>query len=375
MNISRSIQAHLQKNIDNNKHVVLSGPRRSGKTNLLHDVASLNMDSLYLDCSSPKIQEILSSNDVARIQLILNNKHLILLDEGQSVKNILVILDQLEVLLPESIFVLAISSHERMNNTLLSMFLGNASILEMLPLSISEISKHSSWLEVEEKLNHFLVYGLLPETYLSDITHCKKSLNKTIKDDLLIDILNHSEIRFTDVLRKVLKYIALNITKDINFTVMARELEIARNTGEKYVGLLEDANLIFTLSSYTGQVSNEVQKSNKYYFYDNGIRNAVLGNFTDLVDRSDSQQLWENFCIVERMKYNLEQECNYNYYHWKTYDKAELDLIEEIDSGFNIWKFIWNQKRKTSFPKSFLTTYKTQQQKIITPGTLYQLIE
>ena len=178
----------------------------------------------------------------------------------------------------------------------------------------------------------------------------------------------------------MLRALALQLGSQVSNNELAQIVQIAPLTVSKYLDLLEKCFIIFSIESLSKNLRNEIKKSKKYYFVDLGIRNALISNFAPLALRTDTGALWENFCIMERLKLNSLKYNKPNLYFWRTYDQAEIDLIEEINGKYNVFEFKWNTKRKSDsyrikIPDSFLKNYSTGTQKIITPENFYELIE
>jgi predicted AAA+ superfamily ATPase len=244
----------------------------------------------------------------------------------------------------------------------------------MFPLSLAEISEKKGYLNVEEMLDELLVYGSYPGIIDLPLSEKKKKLMDLTGDYLFKDIYKFEQVRNPDVLRKLLKAIALQVGNLVSVPELASLTGVSVITAERYLDLLEKSFVIFRLGSYSNNLRNELKKSRKYYFYDNGVRNAVLNNFISVSERTDIGALWENFCVSEYLKRNENRGILSNLYFWRTYDGAEIDMVEERDGKLFAFEFKWNVKRKVAIPFSFRENYDVESIEVINREKLYFFI-
>ena len=198
-------------------------------------------------------------------------------------------------------------------------------------------------------------------------------LEELASDYLYKDILSLEKIRNPQFLKKLLKALAFQLGSEVSINELSVLLGVSFQTIERYLDLLEKCFVIYSLGTYSSNLRNEIKKGKKYYFYDLGIRNAIISNFNSLSVRQDVGQLWENFCINERKKRHIS--ASVNYYFWRTYDGAEIDLIEEKPGGLSLFEFKWNPRKKATVPASFIQKYGEDQLNIISRQNFHSLLE
>ncbi|MBN4077082.1 ATP-binding protein, partial [Mariprofundus ferrooxydans] len=236
----------------------------------------------------------------------------------------------------------------------------------LYPLSFEEMVHHHDWLEEKRLLHHRLLFGYYPEI----VTHpnsAKERLKELSGSYLYRDLLMLEGIKKPVVLEKILRALALQLGSEVSYQELARLVGVNANTVEKYIDLLEKAFVIFKLTAYSKNVRNEIKKGRKIYFYDTGIRNAIIGNFSPLDLRTDTGALWENFLVCERMKYLANQQQHADIFFWRTTQQQEIDYLEEADGQLHAWEFKWNPKAKARFSKTFTKAYPNCKTTIITP--------
>jgi predicted AAA+ superfamily ATPase len=244
----------------------------------------------------------------------------------------------------------------------------------MYPLSLSEIADTKGWYWVINNLNNLLVFGSYPGIIDLDSGDKKKMLNELSSDYLYKDILIYEQVKNPSVIRKLLTSLALQVGSQVSVNELSNLLKISRISIELYLDLLEKTFVIFNLGSYSTNLRNEIKKNRKYYFYDNGILNALTNNYNPVTARKDIGVLWENFCVSEYIKQNHNSNRYANLYFWRTYDGAEIDLVEEMNGELRAFEFKWSSKRKSRLPASFAEKYGVEKLTTITPQNLHELI-
>ena len=375
MFIPREIKKRIGDWVDSKEAIIIYGARQIGKTTFLKSSILKSFDALLLNCENPSVFEILESKNLSRIKLLFGKHKIICLDEAQSITDIGSIAKLIFDELPAYKLILTGSSSFDLSNKVIEPLTGRNITFEMYPISIKELADASSWLEVENRLNEHLVYGLYPEIINIDPEKRTQKLHSLSSDYMFKDILKHENLRHSDLLRKILKALAFQIGSEVSANELSNEFGTSRATIDRYLDLLEKSFIIFSLPALSRNIRNELKKSKKYYFYDNGMRNAIINNFNPIENRSDVGALWENFCVSERIKHLSFQKEKSELYFWRTYDQAEIDLIEEKNNCFQIWEFKWNSRKKVKFPISFLNNYTVERKDVINPSTLYKLIE
>jgi uncharacterized protein len=373
----RTLHNIVSRRIESKREVIiLYGARQTGKSTLLDILADEDPSIKILNCENPVVADILTERNLSKITALFDAYRIIALDEAQIIPEIGSILKliyddrQTDV----QLIVTGSSSFELSNSTG-EPLTGRNIAFRLYPLSLGEIRLSKGWLATLEKLDELLIYGSYPGIIDLPENEKRQKLLSLSSDYLFKDIFKFESLKNPDLLRKLLKALALQTAHLVSVNELSQLIGVSNITVGRYLDLLEKTFVIYSLGSYSSNLRNELKKSRKYYFYDNGIRNAVLNNFAKPHDRSDIGALWENFCISERLK-SLEYKQNYvNTYFWRTYDGAEIDLVEEKDGVFNTWEFKWSTNKTAKLPEGFSTKYNTKQFTVINPGNIHLLLE
>jgi predicted AAA+ superfamily ATPase len=238
-----------------------------------------------------------------------------------------------------------------------------------------ELVEFKGRLHIIQNLSDYLIYGTYPETLNAINYEKKKDYLITLRNSYLFkDILEVENIRNSDKMFDLLKLIAFQIGNEVSLSELSRALGIAKQTVERYLSLLEKSFIIFKVGGFSSNLRKEITKTSRYYFWDNGVRNALINNFNDPSTRMDMGMLWENFCLIERIKKQAYQKLYSNNYFWRTYDKQEVDLIEEREGKLFGFEFKWNSRKKVKPPKAFIETYSNAQFECITPENFLEFV-
>lgn len=240
----------------------------------------------------------------------------------------------------------------------------------LFPLSLSELASHSSELEVAKTLESRMIYGGYPEV-VTDPSHARRTILGLTNNYLYKDILSYGGVRKPEILQKLVRALALQIGSEVSYNELSKIVGIDKNTVETYIGLLEKCFVVFRLDSFSRNMRNEIRKGKKIYFYDNGIRNAIISNFAPLELRNDVGALWENLMISEGVKRNAYTQSYAQPYFWRTHSQKEIDYIEECDGKLSAFEFKWNEKSKAKVPADFMEAYLGSTFEIITPSNFW----
>ncbi len=375
MLFERDIKISISQWLDSREVLIIYGARQVGKSTLLHQLFNKWDDALILNCELPVVSDTLSSRDPVRMKSLFENHKYIALDEAQTIHNIGSVLKIVYDELPKYKIVATGSSSFEIANKIIEPLTGRNIKFRLFALSLSELKRGYNWLWVLQNLGNLLVYGSYPG--LINLQEPKRQLKlaEITTDYLFRDVLIYESIKNPLLIRQLLKALALQIGQLVSTNELSNLLGVARPTIEKYLDLLEKSFVIFNLPAFSGNLRNEIRKSKKYYFYDLGIRNALIGNYAPVENRTDIGGLWENFCVAERLKWLSVNQPLANCYFWRTYDGAELDLIEEFNGKLTVFEFKWNPKRKASLPKSFSEKYEVSSFSVISSSNFSRLIE
>jgi len=354
--ILRALQTEIENKLYHGKAVIVLGARQTGKTTLLKHIADQYKPYTFLNCDEPIVRERLGNINLAELKRVLGGHKLVFIDEAQRVPNIGLTLKLITDQLPDVQMLVSGSSSLDLSNEINEPLTGRKWEYRLYPISWKEYADHTGYLNAAGELEHRLVYGMYPDVINN--TADEEELLIQLSDSYLYkDLLGYEGIRKPDILENLLKALALQLGSEVSYNELSRILQIDKNTVSNYIGLLEKVFVIFRLPAFSRNMRKEISRGNKIYFYDNGIRNAVISNFQPFSLRSDKGALWENFLISERMKALHYNKKRYNHYFWRTTDQREIDLIEETPGGIRAFEFKWDPKSKVRIPKSFEQNY------------------
>jgi len=359
--ISRAIFSKFKRKIQAQKVLILLGPRRVGKTELIKQYLSeLDPNDYQLfNGEDQKTWELFAERSVSNYERLLGEVKLLIIDEAQKIPDIGLKL-KLMVDSIEGLKVIATgSSVFDLTNKLGEPLLGRSNTMMLFPLAQMEFQKQETYTQTTENLEERLIFGSYPELQqIKNWNEKSEYLDNIVGFNLIRDILEHEGVRKSDKIMDLLRLIAFQVGKEVNVDELARSLKgISRNTVESYLDLLEKVFIIYKVRGFSRNLRKEVTKSNRWYFYDNGIRNAIIRNFNKLDFRNDVGELWENYLMAERMKYNAYNGNLTNSYFWRTYDQQEIDLIEEHSGELSAFEFKWNPKKKVKAPGAWMRAY------------------
>lgn len=355
--IQRMIQSSIQLDLFKGKAIIISGPRQVGKTTLLKELDRLNPGkSLWLNCDEPDIRLLLEEVTSTALKSLIGDHKIVFIDEAQRVKNIGLTLKILVDNLPDLQVIATGSSALELANHINEPLTGRKWEYQLYPLSTMEMVHHSSLLEEGRLLQQRLIYGFYPDI-INHPSRAADSLQELADNYLYKDLLSLESIRKPVLLERIVTALALQIGNEVSFTELARLTGADPKTVEQYVQLLEKSYILFQLPAFSRNLRNEIKKGRKIYFYDNGIRNAIIKNFNPLELRQDTGALWENFLVSERQKFNVYTRRAVNCYFWRTHAQQEIDYIEESGGRLNAIEFKWNEKANVKFPDSFAQAY------------------
>ncbi|MFY8012550.1 MAG: ATP-binding protein [Saprospiraceae bacterium] len=356
--IERILEKQILAKINKKKAIILMGPRQVGKTTLLKSLFEKSTEIIWLNGDEPDIQSIFENISSKRLEAIIGNKKMIIIDEAQRIPEIglkmKLITDQL---LNVQLIATASSAFE-LSNKLNEPLTGRKWEFKMYPISFQEMVNHHGLLNEIRLLPHRLIYGFYPDV----VNHPgnEKEILKQLSDSYLYkDLLMIDQIKKPSALVKLLQALALQIGSQVSYHELAQICGLDGKTIEKYMMLLEQSYIIFRLTSFSRNQRNELKKSRKVYFFDNGIRNSLIANFEQIENRTDIGALWENFLVSERVKYLAYQQKWVNNWYWRTTEQQEIDYVEEENGQLSAYEFKWNPKAKGSIPNSFKKTYPT----------------
>ncbi|WP_420388536.1 ATP-binding protein [Roseivirga sp.] len=353
--INREIAGLIEKRLGDQKVIVLLGPRQVGKTTLLKQRFTTKK-TLWLNGDDADTRNQLSNQSATWIKQLLTGHDRLIIDEAQRIENIGITLKLIHDNLPEIKVIATGSSSFELANRINEPLTGRKWEFRLWPISSSEMISHHSLLEETRLLEHRLVYGWYPDV-INNPGDEKEILNTLSDSYLYKDILTWEHIKKPQKLELLVQALAFQIGQEVSYHELGQITGLDNETVERYISLLEKAFIIFRLPSLSRNLRNELKKSRKIYFYDVGIRNAVIKNWNPISLRQDVGSLWENFLIVERLKYKSYHSVFSNDYFWRTHAQQEIDFIEDYNGTLHAFEFKWSQKKQGRFSKSFTQAY------------------
>ena len=355
--ITRNALFNLEKRLGDEKVITLLGPRQAGKTTLLKELVRRNrLDVLWWNGDEPDIREMLTNPTSTQLKSYIGRYKFVIIDEAQRVENIGLTIKLIYDNIPGVKVIATGSSSFELANRINEPLTGRKWEHFLFPVSYEEMVQHHGIIEERRQLEQRLIYGYYPGVVTNPGLE-KETLHQLADSYLYKDILTWENVQKPEKLEKLIQALAFQLGNQVSYLELSRMTGIDKETVERYIILLERAFVVFRLGSFNRNLRKELSKSRKVYFYDNGIRNAVIRNYAPLGLRSDTGALWENFLIGERLKYLQKNEWFTNRFFWRTHDRQEIDYIEERDGTLHAFEFKWSEKAKSKFPKIFLNTY------------------
>ena len=351
----RTLEKVILNKFDKGKAIILIGARQVGKTTLIKKILA-DKNYLFLDADDPIVRSLLTKANTQQLRRLIGKYKIIFLDEAQRISGIGLTLKIITDQFKDVQLLASGSSSFDLANELNEPLTGRKWEYELFPISWEEYENYHGYLVAEQQFENRLLYGFYPDI-LNNSGEEKEHLKQLVNSYLYRDILAYSGIRKPEVLERLVQALALQVGNEVNYNELSQIVGIDKNTIQKYINILEKGFVIFKLSGFSRNLRNEIKRNKKIYFYDNGIRNMVLGNFSDLSLRQDKGALWENFLMSERKKQNNYKNSFSNMYFWRTKQQQEVDLVEEKDGIITGYEFKWKAKKNTHLPKTFIEAY------------------
>lgn len=371
--IKRTIQSRLEDKFFKGKVIILYGPRQVGKTTLVKEIQKKNLsDSIYFNCDEPDIREKLENKTSTFLKELIGDKKIIIIDEAQRIKNVGITLKLIIDNFKDVQVIATGSSSFDLANKTTEPLTGRKYEFYLYPFSIEELNPEKNKIEIDRTIENRMIYGLYPEVIIKS-AEAEENIKLIAKSYLYKDILQYQNIKNPNILEKLLQSLALQVGNEVSYNELSNFLDIDKKTVANYIEILKKAFVIFELKPFSRNLRNELRKLRKIYFFDNGVRNALINNFNSLDRRNDAGQLWENFIISERVKINSNHGNDYNMYFWRTHDKKEIDYLEEKNGKLYGYKIKLGSGRLSGV-KLFLDTYPDSEFKVIKKDNYNELI-
>ena len=366
--IARTLQAKIEERLAPGKAVLIYGARRVGKTILLKEIFNkIEGKKMLLIGEDMDVQNMLQNRSVLHYRQLFEGINLLAIDEAQSIPEIGSVIKLIIDEIPHIQVIATGSSSFDLLNKIGEPLVGRASQFLLTPFSIREIAQKQNGMELRQNLENRIVYGSYPEVVgMTSNTMKEEYLRDIVNAYLLKDILAIDGLRNTAKMNRLLQLVAFQIGSEVSYEELGKQLGMHRETVEKYLDLLSKVFVVYKLGAFSRNMRKEVSKAGKWYFYDNGIRNAIIGNFKDANSRMDMGKLWENFFITEKLKDNQNHLLHCQFHFWRTYDQQEIDLIEEKNEVINAYEMKWGKKLPKA-PAGFMKTYTGADFNVVNP--------
>ena len=371
--IARQLKERLNEAYQRKKIIVILGPRQVGKSTLLDELANGQEGVRILNCDNEDERLMLTDRTSTELNRLVSPYRYFLIDEAQRVKNIGLTLKKIGDLKLDTQVIVTGSSSLDLADEISEPATGRLLEYNLFPLSLPEIAQATSHLEEQRLLESRMIYGLYPEVVTAPEVARQTLINLT-NSYLYRDLLAFRGIKKPDVLMNLVRALALQIGSEVSYNELGNLLGIDKVTVESYLDLLEKCFIVFRLNSFSRNARNEIKKGKKVYFYDNGVRNAVLSNFAPLAMRNDAGMLWENLMMSERVKRNSYTGSYAQMYFWRTHDQKEIDLVEDMDGRLTTFEFKWNEKKKAVQPRAFAESYPHSSYEVVTRETFWSFL-
>ena len=365
---NRELQSVIKDKCFRHKAILILGARQVGKTTLLKQFMKEQIDEvIYLNCDEPLTVSMLANRNLSQLQMLIGRAKIVVIDEAQKVDNIGLTLKMMVDNFPDVQVIATGSSAFELRNRLNEPLTGRKYEYQLYPISTKELFKTAGYVEVNRQLESRLIYGSYPDI-MTHGSEAHELLNSLTDSYLYKDILTSDNLRKPELLNKLVRALAFQVGSEVSYNELAQTIGSDSKTVERYIELLEKSFIIFRLHGLSHNLRNELKKAKKIYFYDNGVRNAVIQQFAPLDMRNDVGALWENFFIAERIKFNHYRQHYCNIYFWRTKSQQEIDYIEENNGTFDVFEMKWNPKNANVFiPASFLKAYSVTNTTVVTP--------
>jgi predicted AAA+ superfamily ATPase len=376
--IKRIIKGSILADYRRRKVIVLLGARQVGKTTLLSELQEGKEKILSLNCDNADDVLLLEGKTTTELKKYLLSSYelVFFIDEAQRVKNIGLTLKMIGDLKLDTQVVVTGSSSLDMADEINEPATGRLIEYNLFPFSLPELADSSSEREEQRLLENRMIYGLYPEV-VTEPGDAKRTLMTLTNNYLYKDLFAYKGIKKPQLIQKLVRALALQLGSEVSYNELSNLLGVDKSTVEEknYINLLEKCFVVFRLDSFSRNLRNEIKKGKKVYFYDNGVRNAVLSNFAPLELRNDVGALWENLMVSERVKRNSYSGNFAQLFFWRTHEQQEIDLIEEQDGILHTFEFKWNGKARNNQPKSFANSYPNSTYEVITPENYWSFLK
>jgi predicted AAA+ superfamily ATPase len=357
MNIDRLLRGDIERELFQGKTIVVTGPRQTGKTTLVTTILDeMNEPHAFIDGDDMDMRQLLERANTERLRQIIGDNRVVFIDEAQRIAQVGLKAKIIHDRFKHVQLILSGSSSLDLNNAVNEPLTGRKLEYHLYPVSWQELEQDMGFIKAGQQLHTRLVYGMYPDV-ITRVGKEERTLKQLANSFLYKDILALADIRKPEVLERLLQALAYQLGAEVSFNELSQLLGVNKETVGSYIRLLEKAFVIFRLPPLSRNLRNEIKTNRKVYFYDNGIRNALINAFGDIELRNDKGALWENFLISERIKHLHYRHINCNTYFWRTKQQQEVDWVEERNQQVSGYEFKWKDNGNVRFPEKFVQGY------------------
>ncbi len=374
MDYNRHLAKTIEKWMFRSKILVITGARQVGKTTLLQNMLkNYPKPVLYINAEEPANKRLFADLSVSKIREIIGGNEIVVIDEAQQIENVGLCLKLMADNFKDKQIIATGSSALEIANKIFEPLTGRQFLFHLYPLALSEIYNKNQQLELRDNLNRHLVYGLYPDTVNNQ--HDAEMYIKSLTGSYLYkDVLAWKDIRKPELLDKLLQLLAHQIGSEVSLQELAIQLKVKSETVESYIDLLEKSFVVYRLRSHSTNDRKEVSKMKKIFFWDNGIRNAIIDNFKPMELRNDTGALWENFIITERIKMNHYKQKSINSKFWRSMQQQEVDYVETENDEIRAYEMKWNSLQKGKVTRAFTNLYPDAATDVITSDRFVEFV-
>jgi uncharacterized protein len=372
--ILRQLEHLIEEKLTTGKAIILLGPRQTGKTTLMMRILEKFPDPLILNCDDPFVRSRLQDANTEQLRRLIGKNTVVFIDEAQRVINIGITLKLITDQMKDVKLLVSGSSSLELANEIIEPLTGRKWEFMLYPLSWDEFQQDAGYLKAHQQFEQRIIFGMYPEI----VTHPGNEIeliNQLANSYLYKDLLSWKGIRKPEILEKLLKAIAFQIGNQVSYSELSNLVQVDKNTVMNYINLLEKAFVIFKVQPLSRNLRNEISTSRKIYFYDTGIRNALISNFQPFAFRNDIGALWENFLVTERIKFLHYSRSFVNFYFWRTHQQQEIDWVEESNGQFSAYEFKWNPGKRKRLPAAFSKAYNCKECRVVDQQNFIDFLE
>ncbi len=368
--IKRKLESAILNRLFKGKAIILLGPRQTGKTTLIREVVKgLTHNVLWLDADEPIVRNELTGVNISGLKNLIGKNTILVIDEAQQIKNIGLTLKLITDHIPEVQLLVSGSSALELAEEITEPLTGRKFEFFLYPISFEELVIDHGWIQEKSLVEQRMIFGSYPEV-VSNPENMKETLGLLAGSYLYKDIFKYKDLRRPELLESLLQALALQLGSQVSYHELGQIIGADSETVQRYIELLEKTYVIFRLRSFSRNLRNEIKKSRKIYFYDNGIRNAIINNFSPFKLRTDQGALWENYLVSERIKFLHYNGLTANRYFWRTHQQQEIDYLEERDGIIHAYEFKWGKNSKARIPLTFANAYPNFSFNLVTPENM-----